>query len=179
MLAHSGPRIGEATALKIKELDLEQKRTRIHRTWTIDRAGLRQLGPVKTWEKRWLPLAGFVIDGLSEITAGRDPEDFVFVTVRGAAVPGKNWYDRVWLKARRSVRAAADYSVHDRRHVAATSAIAAGADVKLVQLILDHEDATETLNTYSHLWPNRVDEVIGAVERRRAEALGLGQLRAR
>lgn len=178
VLAHSGPRIGEATALKIKDLDLEQKRARIHRTWTIDRAGLRKLGPVKTWEKRWLPLADFVIDGLSEITAGRDPEDFVFVTVRGAAVDGKNWYNRVWLKARRTVRAAADYSVHDLRHVAATNAIAAGADVKLVQLMLGHKDATETLNTYSHLWPNRVDEVIGAVERRRAEALGLGQLRA-
>lgn len=50
--------------------------------------------------------------------------------------------------------------------------------MKLVQLMLGHKDATETLNTYSHLWPNRVDEVIDAVERRRADALGLGQLRA-
>ncbi|AVL97559.1 hypothetical protein C6C15_10850 [Microbacterium sp. str. 'China'] len=62
--------------------------------------------------------------------------------------------------------------------MAATNAIAAGADVKLVQLMFGHKDATETLNTYSHLWPNRVDEVIGAVERRRATALALGQLRA-
>lgn len=178
MLAHSGPRIGEATALKIKDINLDQKRARIHRTWTTDRAGLRKLGPVKTWEKRWLPLADFVVEGLRAIIAGRDPEDFVFVTVRGAAVDGKNWYNRVWLKARRAVQAAVGYSVHDLRHVAATNAIAAGADVKLVQLMLGHKDATETLNTYSHLWPNRIDEVIGAVERRRAAALGLGQLRA-
>ena len=177
MLAHSGPRIGEATALKIKDLDLDQKRARIHRTWTVDRAGLRKLGPVKTWEKRWLPLADFVVDGLREITSGRDLDDFVFVTVRGAAVDGKNWYNRVWLKARRAVAAASGYSVHDLRHVAATNAIAAGADVKLVQLMLGHKDATETLNTYSHLWPNRVDEVIFAVEQRRAAALGRGQLR--
>lgn len=178
MLAHSGPRISEVTALKIKDLGLEQKRARIHRTWTIDRARLRKLGPVKTWEKRWLPLADFVIDGLSEITAGPDPEELVFVTARGAAVDGKNWYNRVWLKARRTGRAAAVYSVHDLHHVAAINAIGAGADVELVQLMLGHKDATETLNTYSHLWLNRVEEVIGAVERRRAEALGLGQLRA-
>ncbi len=178
VLAHSGPRIGEATALKIKDLDLENKRARIHRTWTTDRSGVRKLGPVKTWEKRWLPLADFVVEGLREIVARRETDDFVFVTVRGAAVDGGNWYNRVWLKARRAVRAAADYSVHDLRHVAATNAIAAGADVKLVQLMLGHKDATETLNTYSHLWPNRVDEVIDAVERRRAEALGLGQVRA-
>ncbi|MDY0983317.1 tyrosine-type recombinase/integrase [Microbacterium sp. CFBP9023] len=90
----------------------------------------------------------------------------------------KNWCNRIWLKARRAVQSASGYSAHDLRHVAATNAVAAGADVKLVQLMLGHKDATETLNTYSHLWPNRVDEVIDAVERRRAKALGLGDLRA-
>ena len=50
MLANSGSRIGEATALKIKDLDFEQKRARVHRTWTTDREGRRKLGPVKTWE---------------------------------------------------------------------------------------------------------------------------------
>lgn len=178
VLAHSGPRTGEATALKIEDLDLENKRARIHRTWTTDRSGLRKLGPVKTWEKRWLPRADFVVEGLREIIVGREADEFVFVTVRGAAVDGGNWYYRVWLKARRAVQSASGYSVHDLRHVAATNAIAAGADVRLVQLMLGHKDATETLNTYSHLWPNRVDEVIDAVERRRTEALGLGQLRA-
>lgn len=42
--------------------------------------------------------------------------------------------------------------------------------------MLGHKDATETLNTYSHLWLNRVDEVIEAVERRRSAALGLSRL---
>lgn len=91
---------------------------------------------------------------------------------------GGNWYNRVWIKARRAVESASGYSVHDLRHVAATNAIAAGADVKLVQLMLGHKDATETLNTDSHLWRNRVDEVIDAVERRRAKALGLGNLQS-
>jgi len=178
LLSNSGPRIGEATALKIKDLRLDEKRARVHRTWTTDREGRRKLGPVKTWEKRWLPLADFVVEGLRRITAGRDPEDFVFVTVRGAAVDGGNWYNRIWLKARRSVEAASTYSVHDLRHVAATNAIAAGADVKLVQQMLGHKDATETLNTYSHLWPSRVSEVITAVEERRREALAAAVTRA-
>ncbi|WAA64846.1 tyrosine-type recombinase/integrase [Microbacterium oxydans] len=74
-LAHSGPRIGEATALKIKDLDLDQKRARIHRTCTTDRAGLRKPWPVHTCEKRWLPLADFVVEGIREIVTGRDPEE--------------------------------------------------------------------------------------------------------
>ena len=56
LLAYSGPRIGEATALKVKDLDVAGNRARIHRTWTVDREGRRKLGPVKTWEKRWLPI---------------------------------------------------------------------------------------------------------------------------
>lgn len=170
LLANSGPRVGEATALKIKDLDLDGKRARVQRTWTIDREGKRVLGPVKTWEKRWIPLAGFVVDGLRTIIDGRDAEDYVFRSARGAAIDSRNWRNRVWYKITTGT-AASDYSVHDLRHVAATNAIAAGADVKLVQQMLGHKDATETLNTYSHLWPSRIAEVIAKVEKRRSKAL--------
>lgn len=173
LLASSGPRIGEATALKIKDLDLSNKRARIHRTWTLNREGRRKLGPVKTGEKRWLPLAEHVVAGIRRIIKGRDPEDYVFITVRGAAVDSKNWYNRVWRKIRDVDGLATGMSVHDLRHVAATNAIAGGADVKLVQRMLGHQDATETLNTYAHLWPDRVDEVIASIETKRTEALAL------
>ncbi len=61
--------------------------------------------------------------------------------------------------------------VHDLRHVSATSAIAAGADVKLVQQMLGHKAAIETLNTYSHLWPDKIVEVVDLVDARRARTL--------
>lgn len=69
------------------------------------------------------------------------------------------------------MRQAETYSVHDLRHVAATLAIGAGADVKLVQQMLGHKDATVTLNTYAALWADNVDEVARKIERRRARAL--------
>jgi integrase len=170
-LASSGPRIGEATALKIKDLQLDRKRARVHRTWTTDRDGKRDLGPVKTWEKRWLPLPDYVVELLRPLIKDRDPEEYVFRSVRGAAVNGDAWRLRVWTPACRAVGLAVPMSPHDLRHVAATNAIAAGADVKLVQQMLGHKDATETLNTYSHLWPDRVDEVMARIEDRRERAL--------
>lgn len=173
LLAYSGPRIGEATALKVKDLDLNRKRARIMRTWTTDKQGNRKLGPAKTWQKRWVPLSGFVVDGIRDLVENRDPEDYVFTNSQGGAVDGKNWYNRVWVKARANAGIPDHLSVHDLRHVAATLAIGAGADVKLVQQMLGHKDATETLNTYSHLWPDRVDEVVSLVEKRRGEALRL------
>ncbi|TRW44825.1 tyrosine-type recombinase/integrase [Georgenia yuyongxinii] len=60
---------------------------------------------------------------------------------------------------------------HKLRHTAASAAVAAGADVKVIQLLLGHKDATETLNTYGHLWPDRLDEVSQAFEVARAQAL--------
>jgi integrase len=178
LLAQSGPRIGEATALKIRDLDVDGNRARIHRTWTVDREGHRILGPVKTWEKRWLPIMPTLMTELTQIASSRDSDDFLFTATRGGPIDGGNWYTRVWTKTRTAAGLATAMSVHDLRHVAATNAIAAGADVKLVQQMLGHKDATETLNTYAHLWPDRVAEVIAAVERRRAEALAAARSQA-
>lgn len=132
----------------------------------------RVLGPPKTHERRSVPLPPFLVDELMELTAGHGPDALVFQAARGGPIHDHNWRARVWR-----------YAVHDAdldglgltphklRHTAASAAIAAGADVKVVQQMLGHKDATETLNTYGHLWPDRLDEVSTALEAARAEAL--------
>lgn len=170
LLCYAGPRIGEATALQVRDLEIEWRRARINRTWTFDRAGKRKLGPPKTWERRWIPLPEFLIDELTKLCAGKDPEAFVFTSKEAAHIQDRNWYNRVWMAVRKDTPAAG-MSAHDMRHVSATLSIAAGADVKLVQQMLGHKDANETLNTYAHLWPSKVGEVISLVEVRRAKAM--------
>ena len=63
----------------------------------------------------------------------------------------------------------AGFRYHDLRHYLASLLIAHGADVKTVQARLRHGSASTTLNTYSHLWPDKdestkaiVDSVIDA-----------------
>ena len=46
---------------------------------------------------------------------------------------------------------------HEFRHTAASLAIAAGADVKVVQQMLGHKSATMTLDLYGHLFADRLD----------------------
>lgn len=48
-------------------------------------------------------------------------------------------------------------------------AIAAGADVKVVQRMLGQADASMTLNTYAELLPDRLDEVSNAMSEQREE----------
>jgi len=53
---------------------------------------------------------------------------------------------------------------HDLRHYYASLLIRHGESVKTVQARLGHASATETLDTYSHLWPDSDDRTREAVD---------------
>lgn len=54
---------------------------------------------------------------------------------------------------------------HGLRHTAASSAISAGADIKVVQRMLGHKTATLTLDLYGHLFPDDLDAVADGMDR--------------
>lgn len=60
---------------------------------------------------------------------------------------------------------------HALRHTAASLAIAAGADVKVVQQMLGHKSPTMTLDLYGQLFPDRLDTVADAMDAARTVAL--------
>lgn len=53
---------------------------------------------------------------------------------------------------------------HDLRHHFASVLIAAGCSIKAVQEALGHANVSETLDTYSHLWPADDDRIRDAVQ---------------
>jgi integrase len=53
---------------------------------------------------------------------------------------------------------------HDLRHYYASLLIRHGESVKTVQARLAHANAAETLDTYSHLWPDSDDRTREAVD---------------
>ena len=69
------------------------------------------------------------------------------------------------------------FRFHDLRHYLASLLIASGLDVKVVQHRLRHANATTTLNTYAHLWPDSDESAraaVGAVLAARADSLRAG-----
>jgi len=172
LLGYVGPRIGEAVALRVRDLDLHARRATIRETATTDAEGRDTFGPPKTGKPRTVPLPRFLVDELQEITDGRDLESFVFRTPRGAGLNVHNWRARQWSTAVEGAGLGEiGLTPHKLRHTAASLAIASGADVKLVQRMLGHKDAAETLNTYAKLWPDSLDEVTERVEKKRRKAL--------
>ena len=81
-----------------------------------------------------------------------------------------NWGNRVWRPALTAagIDPGRGVTIHKLRHTAASHAIAAGADIKVLQRMLGHANASETLDTYGHLLPDRLDEVVDRVAKRRA-----------
>lgn len=73
--SYRGPRIGESTALKVKELDAAGKRVRTHHTLTVDEQGARALGQVKSLHRRWLPLAKHLHSNLQSSARRATKED--------------------------------------------------------------------------------------------------------
>ena len=174
LMAYTGLRPGEVIALQVGDVDLDARRIKITKTATIDVNGKPTIGEPKHGERREVPIAPHLIGSLAALLTGR-PRDAPLVTsIRGRMVNARNWRYRVWDP---SVKAAAlphvGLTPKALRHTAASMAIAAGADVKVVQRMLGHADATMTLNTYADLWPDRLDDVSDAITLQRSLALGL------
>jgi integrase len=58
----------------------------------------------------------------------------------------------------------AEVTCHDLRHYYASLLIRHGESVKTVQARLGHASAAETLDTYSHLWPDSDDRTRDAID---------------
>ena len=162
--AYTGCRIGESLALKVGDVDVDRRRARIGRTWTDDGHGGSMLGTPKNGKARNIAIPRFLMTQIKAQMDGMGDDDWLFRATRGGNVWTNTWRTRIWNKA---VKAAgmedAGVTIHSLRHTYASFAIAQGADVKTLQMQLGHSSPSITLNTYTALWPERLDDVADAI----------------
>ncbi|MDG9706506.1 site-specific integrase [Streptomyces sp. DH37] len=171
VLGYCGIRWGEATALEVGRVQLEARRLRIVQAHSRVKGGMK-LGPVKNREKRSVPLLASMVEELRPLVGKRGQRELLFAGPEGEHLRYSTWRPAVFDPA---VKAAGldglGVTPHKLRHTAASLAIAAGADVKVVQQMLGHKSAAMTLDVYGHLWPDRLDEVANALDAGRKSAL--------
>jgi integrase len=171
LLAYTGLRWSEAAALRIGKVDLDKRRVRVVTTF-YELGGVQHEGLPKTGKARTVAIPATLIPELRGVMGERGSDELVFTTARGQSLRSNNWRVREFNAA---VTAAGldglGLTPHKLRHTAASLAIAAGADVKVLQLLLGHADAAMTLNVYGHLFPDRLDEVADVLDLRRTAAL--------
>ncbi len=166
LAAGTGLRQGEAFGLTLDRVDF------LRRTVTVDRQLVLMPGrapfhaPPKTSASyRTVPLPQVVAEALAEHLRAFhvEPDGLLFTTPGGDALRRTSFSSTVWRPAVK--RAGLDGAVfHELRHYYASLLIRHGESVKVVQARLGHATAAETLDTYSHLWPDSEDRTREAVD---------------
>jgi integrase len=168
-LAYTGVRFGEMAALRVGRLDLRRNRAVIAESVTPVQGQGLVWGTPKTHQRREVPIPRFLAAELAAHVAGRRPDDLVFAGIRNGQPLRVSTFRTAFSAAARAI-GVPDLYPHQLRHTAASLAIASGADVKVVQQMLGHASAAMTLDTYGHLFEDRLDEVGDAMDRAREAA---------
>jgi integrase len=170
VLGYCGLRFGELAALRVRNLDFMRRRIRVSEGLT-EVHGEHIFGTPKTHQARSVPVPPFLCDRLMEHVAGRAQGDFVFPAADGDALWNSNFGRNVWDPSCLAVglgkiglsktkrRQYEGMTPHALRHTAASLAIAAGANIKVVQTMLGHKTATMTWDLYGHLFEDDLDAV--------------------
>jgi integrase len=154
-LYSTGTRWGEATALKIKDVDLASTPPQfaVVASWKHTDGRGHDLGPPKTEKgRRSIGLTPQMVALLLPVIGARARVDYVFVNRQGRPVLHNSFHSRVWAPA----AAAAEPTIHkhprihDCRHSAASNMIQQGVPLNVVQQILGHESIRTTVDVYGH-----------------------------
>lgn len=174
--AGCGLRLSEALGLTVDRVDL--------RSVTVDRQlvtptrGEPRFGPVKrSASNRVIPMPAVVSHALAAHLQvfGEGPDRLYFTNGRGEPIR-RNSFAPIFRRAGDQVGIAKGAGFHELRHHYASLLISSGCSVTVVQRRLGHATAQETLDTYSHLWPDDDEKTTAAVDSRLGAALSVESL---
>ncbi|WP_440711157.1 tyrosine-type recombinase/integrase [Herbiconiux sp. YIM B11900] len=169
-LAYTGLRWGEATALRVSDLEMLRRRANVRENAVLV-SGRIHLGTPKSHEARSVPFPAFLAPELAALCEGRRRDQLVFGDGHNHMLRPSNrdgWYEAAIVRAQQLDPTLPRITIHDLRHTAASLAVSAGANVKAVQRMLGHASAAMTLDTYADLFEDDLDAVAEALDDARA-----------
>jgi integrase len=182
--AGTGMRQGELFGLTVDRLNMLKREVAVDRQLVRLKGKPWRLGPVKTKaSNRTIPLPQVVVDALAAHLAAYPPGEHGLVFARAGGPLSRQWFGHLFrpLGAAVGLDESTGTGLHALRHYYASLLIRYGESVKTVQARLGHATAAETLDTYSHLWPDSddrtrdaIDSVLGASASAPADSLRTG-----
>lgn len=147
-----GCRIGEATAVMVRDIDLKRGTVRLRRAWKKGEHDSRYLGSTKSKRGvRTVLMGPAVVEAMRPLVEGRPAGDLVFTAPRGGRVYAQHYRNRVWAPALERAGITKAVTPHSLRHTSASWLLAEGVSPITVQHRLGHESLSTTSKVYAHL----------------------------
>jgi integrase len=166
LLGVGGLRWGEAAALRVGDVDFLRRRIELHRN-AVQVGTKIVVGTLKSNENRTVVLPNFVIDALAATAKGRGRDDLLWPTASGGYMgppaSKESWLSGAVARCQKVDPAFPRVTAHALRHTAASLAISAGANPKVVQRMLGHASAAMTLDVYADLFDSDLTSVADSV----------------
>lgn len=160
--AATGLRPGEWRGLTADRVDLNQGIVTVDRQYAGGSARVPQFGPLKTkYSARKIAIGPQTVDLIRVLVEDPGPAGLVFHT-HGSGIT-RTKASAVWRTVR-ELHPWAGSGWHQLRHHHASILISGGASPVAVAHRLGHKDATETLQTYAHLWPDDDSKLAAMVD---------------
>lgn len=165
LLAYCGLRWGEATGLRVQDLDMLRRRLTVAQN-AVQIGRNIEIGAPKTHERRSVPFPRFLSMPLAQQCEGKSATDLVFTGPHGGFIrrPHTSHGTTSWFIRALETAGLPRMVVHDLRHTAASLMVSAGANVKSVQRALGHKSAAMTLDVYAGLFDDDLDAVSDALD---------------
>lgn len=174
LLFGSGMRPGEALALRWSDVDLDAGVARIERTLSRPGSAYDFRKPKTEKSRRSVPLSAGLVRSMKEHRRAQaerrlslgpvwQNEDLVFAGPNGGPLDELAIYRRHFRPLAAAAGLPATTRLYDTRHTFASLALTRGVSVREVSRILGHSTVVLTLNTYSHLLPDRASAATDAV----------------
>lgn len=165
LAAGTGMRQGECFGLTVDRIDFLRSSITVNRQLVLADSGPPEFGPPKSDASiRTIPLPEVVGTALATHLEKWTPGELglVFTDAKDRPIR-RNRFNEIWRPA--TIRAGVEgLRFHDLRHFYASLLINHGESVKVVQARLGHASASETLDTYAHLWPDNEERTRAAVD---------------
>ena len=159
VLYWTGMREGELLALSLADIDFDNKTISINRTYLRIEGKDVFTSPKTRKSKRKIPIPDFLCQELSDYIQSRymlDADERLFPVT-------KSYLSHEMIRGCKNT-GVKKIRIHDIRHSHASLLINQGCDALMLADRLGHEKVSTRLNTYSHLFPHKQQDLVHSLE---------------
>ena len=147
-----GLRIGEATAIKVADIDGPQMQLHIRQA--------------KGAKDRIVPIPAETLAMLRQYYKEYKPDNYLFAGMGGHGKYDERSIQQVFHRAKDKAGIKKKVTVHSLRHSRATHLVDNGADMSLIQKFLGHANIKTTVDFYLHTSINTMQNIFAGIDNR-------------